>query len=67
MLNMGVVILDTDLCVRYWNNWMTRHIATDRKKIVGAKLNSKDHAQLIEKAVNAFDVTRPGGKFASRN
>jgi diguanylate cyclase len=38
MLNMGVVILDTDLCVRYWNNWMTRHIATDRKKIVGAKL-----------------------------
>jgi F-type H+-transporting ATPase subunit b len=36
-------------------------------KIVGAKLNSKDHAQLIEKAVSGFDVTRPGGKFASRN
>jgi diguanylate cyclase len=38
MLNMGVVILDTDLCVQYWNNWMIRHIAIDRKMIVGAKL-----------------------------
>jgi diguanylate cyclase len=38
MLNMGVVILDTDLCVQYWNNWMTRHITIDRKEIVGAKL-----------------------------
>jgi diguanylate cyclase (GGDEF)-like protein len=38
MLNMGVVILDTDLCIQYLNNWMTRQIVIDRKKIIGAKL-----------------------------
>jgi F-type H+-transporting ATPase subunit b len=36
-------------------------------KIVNAKLNAKDHAQLIEKAVSGFNVSRQGGKFASRN
>ena len=38
MLNMGVVILDTDFCVQYWNNWMSMHTAIDREKIIGAKL-----------------------------
>jgi F-type H+-transporting ATPase subunit b len=36
-------------------------------KIVHAKLNPKDHAQLIEQAVSGFNVSKPGGKFASRN
>jgi F-type H+-transporting ATPase subunit b len=36
-------------------------------KIVRAKINPKDHAQLIEQAVSGFDVTKQGGKFASRN
>ncbi|MCC6123845.1 MAG: F0F1 ATP synthase subunit B [Pirellulales bacterium] len=36
-------------------------------KIVKAKLNPKDHAQLIEQAVSGFNVSREGGKFASRN
>jgi len=36
-------------------------------KIVRAKLNPKDHAQLIEQAVSGFTVSREGGKFASRN
>jgi F-type H+-transporting ATPase subunit b len=36
-------------------------------KIVRAKLNPKDHAQLIEQAVSGFNVTKQGGKFASRN
>jgi F-type H+-transporting ATPase subunit b len=36
-------------------------------KIVQAKLNPKDHAQLIEKAVSGFNVTKQSGKFASRN
>ena len=36
-------------------------------KIVHAKLNAKDHAQLIEQAVNGFNVDKPSGKFASRN
>ena len=36
-------------------------------KIVHAKLNPKDHAQLIEQAVSGFDVSKQSGKFASRN
>lgn len=36
-------------------------------KIVRAKLNAKDHAQLIEQAVSGFNVSKQGGKFASRN
>ena len=36
-------------------------------KIVRAKLNPKDHAQLIEDAVSGFNVSREGGKFAHRN
>ena len=35
---MGVVILDTDLCVQYWNNWMAIHTSIEREKIIGAKL-----------------------------
>ncbi len=37
-LYMGVVILDTDLCVRYWNNWMSMHTTIDKEKIIGAKI-----------------------------
>jgi F-type H+-transporting ATPase subunit b len=36
-------------------------------KIVHAKLNAKDHSQLIEQAVNGFAVNKQTGKFASRN
>ncbi len=36
-------------------------------KIVRAKLTPKDHAQLIDQAVSGFDVSKQGGKFASRN
>jgi F-type H+-transporting ATPase subunit b len=36
-------------------------------KIVRAKINPREHAQLIEQAVNGFEVTKQGGKFASRN
>lgn len=36
-------------------------------KIVSAKLNPKDHAQLIEQAVTGFTVSKTSGKFASRN
>jgi F-type H+-transporting ATPase subunit b len=36
-------------------------------KIVHAKLNPKDHTQLIEQAVSGFNVSKPGGKFANRN
>jgi F-type H+-transporting ATPase subunit b len=36
-------------------------------KIVHAKLNPKDHAQLIEQAVGSFTVNQERGKFASRN
>jgi F-type H+-transporting ATPase subunit b len=36
-------------------------------KIVSAKLNPKDHAQLIEQAVSGFTVSKTSGKFASRN
>lgn len=36
-------------------------------RIVRSKLNPKDHAQLIEQAVSSFDVSKQGGKFASRN
>jgi F-type H+-transporting ATPase subunit b len=36
-------------------------------KIVHAKLSAKDHSQLIEQAVNGFNVSKQTGKFASRN
>lgn len=38
MLNMGVIILDTELHVQYWNNWMALHTGLDKHKIIGAKL-----------------------------
>lgn len=38
MLNMGMVIVDRDLRVRYWNNWMSMHSGINREKVVGFNL-----------------------------
>jgi diguanylate cyclase (GGDEF)-like protein len=38
MLNMGVVILDADLRIRYWNIWMAMHSGLDKEKVVGRSL-----------------------------
>ena len=48
MVNVGIVILDRDLCVYKWNRWMEIHSGISSKKIVGhpildhfPKLNNK--------------------------
>jgi len=37
-VNLGLVILDKDLRVRYWNGWMASHSGIPAEKIIGAPL-----------------------------
>lgn len=37
-VNLGLVILDTELRVRYWNRWMESHSGIPAERIVGAPL-----------------------------
>lgn len=36
MVDIGLVILDRNLCVRYWNRWMQLHSAIEPDKIIGS-------------------------------
>ncbi|MCD4688834.1 MAG: GGDEF domain-containing protein [Desulfuromonadaceae bacterium] len=38
MINMGLVVLDKDLKVHFWNRWMAQHSGIDSEKIVGQSL-----------------------------
>ena len=38
MINMGLVVLDEDLKVHFWNRWMALHSGIDSEKIVGQNL-----------------------------
>ncbi len=38
MINMGLVVLDTDLKVHFWNRWMALHSGIDSETIVGQSL-----------------------------
>lgn len=38
MINMGLVVLDEDLKVHFWNRWMCLHSGIDSDKIVGQRL-----------------------------
>ncbi len=38
MINMGLVVLDKDLKVHFWNRWMALHSGIDPEKIVGQSL-----------------------------
>ena len=38
MINMGLVVLDKDLKVHFWNRWMALHSGIDSEKIVGQSL-----------------------------
>ena len=37
-LNLGVVILDREMRVHYWNNWMAVHSGRSKESIIGANL-----------------------------
>jgi diguanylate cyclase len=37
-LNIGVVILDKEMRVHYWNNWMAVHSGRSKESIIGANL-----------------------------
>lgn len=38
MINMGLVVIDEDLKVHFWNRWMALHSGIDPEKIVGQSL-----------------------------
>lgn len=38
MINMGLVVLDKDMKVHFWNRWMALHSGIDSEKIVGQNL-----------------------------
>lgn len=38
MINIGLVVLDEDLKVHFWNRWMALHSGIDSEKIVGQNL-----------------------------
>ncbi|OEU63576.1 MAG: diguanylate cyclase [Desulfuromonadales bacterium C00003094] len=38
MINMGLVVLDEDLKVHFWNRWMALHSGIDSEEIVGQSL-----------------------------
>jgi diguanylate cyclase (GGDEF)-like protein len=38
MINIGLVVLDKDLKVQYWNRWMVLHSGIDSDKIIGSSL-----------------------------
>jgi diguanylate cyclase (GGDEF)-like protein len=37
-VNLGLVILDTDLKVRYWNRWMESHSGIQAERLIGSPL-----------------------------
>jgi diguanylate cyclase len=40
MVNIGIVVLDSDLGVRYWNRWMALHSGIPAEDIVGSNIFS---------------------------
>ncbi|MBN1382148.1 MAG: diguanylate cyclase [Deltaproteobacteria bacterium] len=38
MLNLGLVILDKDLHIQYWNNWMATHSGLVKENLIGRNL-----------------------------